>query len=235
MALTSPDSRSGQSLSTSVAATVVASDAVTANALATTLCLTSADYGLQLVESTPGAEAIAGRLGCLATNVRLCPSGTAVSRANARDTQVASRIPRHDHSSAHDRRVPRNVLMWPCGWRTLQTSWFAFSRSGLANRSTTRICRRCGPPSRKLPSISIRHARHAVAGKYDLVWDGLDNDHKPVPLGEYRITVETNQENGTYAKQTGTIRLGDSPTSITLPATTNFDAVTRAVRSHVEP
>jgi hypothetical protein len=63
------------------------------------------------------------------------------------------------------------------------------------------------------------------AGKYELVWDGLDNERKPAPLGEYRITIETNQENGTYAKQAGTITLGSSPTSITLPATTNFDAV----------
>jgi hypothetical protein len=63
------------------------------------------------------------------------------------------------------------------------------------------------------------------AGKYDLVWDGLDDNKKPVPPGTYRITVETNQEDGTYAKQTGTIEIGDSPTSVTLPATTNFDAV----------
>ena len=63
------------------------------------------------------------------------------------------------------------------------------------------------------------------AGKYDLVWDGLDNDKKPVPPGPYVITVETNQERGTYAKQSGTITIGDSPTSITLPATANFDAV----------
>ena len=35
------------------------------------------------------------------------------------------------------------------------------------------------------------------AGKYELVWDGLDNDNKPVPQGAYRITVETNQERGT--------------------------------------
>ncbi|HME98723.1 MAG TPA: hypothetical protein VKK06_02530, partial [Terriglobia bacterium] len=49
--------------------------------------------------------------------------------------------------------------------------------------------------------------------------------HKPVPLGTYRIVVETNQEHGTYAKQSGTINLGESPASITLPATTNFDAV----------
>jgi hypothetical protein len=46
-----------------------------------------------------------------------------------------------------------------------------------------------------------------------------------VPLGTYRITVETNQEDGTYARQSGTITLGQSPTSVTLPATTNFDTV----------
>jgi hypothetical protein len=63
------------------------------------------------------------------------------------------------------------------------------------------------------------------SGRYELVWDGLDNERKPVPLGTYRITVETNQEKGFYAKQTGSITLGDSPTSITLPATSNFDAV----------
>ena len=62
-------------------------------------------------------------------------------------------------------------------------------------------------------------------GKYDLVWDGMDNDGKPMPLGTYRITIETSQEHGTYAKQAGTITVGDKPTSVTLPATTNFDAV----------
>jgi hypothetical protein len=46
-----------------------------------------------------------------------------------------------------------------------------------------------------------------------------------VPPGTYRITVETAQEKGTYAKQSGTIEIGTSPASVTLPATTNFDAV----------
>ena len=63
------------------------------------------------------------------------------------------------------------------------------------------------------------------AGKYQLVWDGLDNDGNPVPQGAYRITVETNQEHGTYARQTGTIIVNESTASTTLPATTNFDQV----------
>src|SRR5438093_3738833 len=66
------DARSGQPTGTAVAATVVASDAVTANALATTLCLTKANYGLQLVESTPGAEALR-----IASGVLLPASGFA--------------------------------------------------------------------------------------------------------------------------------------------------------------
>src|SRR5262245_28802165 len=52
------DARTGQSLKNATAATVAAPDAVTANALATTLCLTNANHGFQLVESTPGAHAL---------------------------------------------------------------------------------------------------------------------------------------------------------------------------------
>src|SRR5262245_42302066 len=52
------DARNGRPLNTDVSATVAANNAVTANALATTLCLTDADYGLQLVEATAGAEAL---------------------------------------------------------------------------------------------------------------------------------------------------------------------------------
>jgi hypothetical protein len=63
-------------------------------------------------------------------------------------------------------------------------------------------------------------------GKYQLVWDGLDEEHRPTPPGPYRIVVETNQEHGVYAKQAGTITCADSPASLTLSATANFDAVT---------
>src|SRR5262249_5782503 len=52
------DARNGRSLLTGVSATVVARDAVTANALATTLCLTEAEHGFQLVKATRGAEAL---------------------------------------------------------------------------------------------------------------------------------------------------------------------------------
>jgi thiamine biosynthesis lipoprotein len=219
------DSRSGQSRSSSVAATVVASDAVTANALATTLCLTSAREGLQLVESTPGAEAMRVASGALQRTLGFArlerpsaprppastnwPPGYQVTISLPLTAPRSSKRPYVavwvDDSSG---KLVRVLSIWGDKskyWSDLATLWDHLHGHVDQFRSVTRATR--------------------SAGKYDLVWDGLDNDRQPLPLGSYRITVETNQEHGTYAKQTGTINLGDSPTSITLPATTNFDAV----------
>ena len=78
-----------------------------------------------------------------------------------------------------------------------------------------------GPPG---PFLRPSKSGHCFGG-HELVWDGLNDERKPVPPGAYRIVVETNQEHGTYAKQSGTIELGDHPTSVTLPATANFEPV----------
>ena len=219
------DSRSGQSPGTPVAATVVASDAVTANALATTVCLTSAEYGLQLVESTPGAEGLR-----VASGVLRRTSGFALlERPSASYQPASTNWPPGYHvtitlplTAVRSSKRPY-VAVWvedPAGamvrviaiwankskyYADLSVLWSRVHGNFNQFRSVTRATR---PP-----------------GKYELLWDGLDNARKPVPLGTYRITVETNQERGTYAKQSGTITLGDSPTTITLPATSNFDAV----------
>jgi thiamine biosynthesis lipoprotein len=219
------DSRSGQPPGSSVAATVVASDAVTANALATTLCLTSAHDGLRLVESMPGAEAMR-----IASGVLHRTSGFSLLERPAAPRAPAS-------------------TNWPPGYQVTITLPLTARRSSKrpyvavwvddSSGTLVRVLAIWGNQSKYLSDLStlwdhlhgkvdqFRSVTRATrsAGKYDLVWDGLDNDRKPLPLGSYRIVVETNQEHGTYAKQAGTINLGDSPTSITLPATTNFDSV----------
>jgi thiamine biosynthesis lipoprotein len=219
------DGRSGRPLRTAIAATVVAPDAITANALATTLCLTQADYGLQLVESTPGAEALrvepgvferTSGFGLLERSFSVqapvttnWPSGYHVKITLPLKTGRSTKRPYVAvWVEDSEGKLVRVLAIWGNNskyFAELSTAWNFLKRNQKQLRSVTRATR--------------------PAGKYQLEWDGLDNEHKPVPLGSYHVIVETNQEHGTYGKQSGTITLGESPASITLPATTNFDEV----------
>lgn len=48
-------------------------------------------------------------------------------------------------------------------------------------------------------------------GKYSVVWDGTDDQRKPVALGTYTIHVEAAREHGTYQLIKKTIKIGDRP------------------------
>jgi FAD:protein FMN transferase len=220
------DCRTGRAPEALVAATVVASDAVTANALATTLCVTSVEEGLRLVESTPGAEALRIESGVL---------------------QRSSGFARLEQQGGQPQQQPATAS-WPPGYRVAMT--LPLTAQGKrpyvavwvddASGNLVRGLALWGNKSKYYGDLStlwnhlhgnfdqLRSVTRATRspGRYDLVWDGLDNNKRPVPRGTYRITVETNQEHGSYAKQSGTIEIGDSPATITLPATRNFDAVT---------
>jgi hypothetical protein len=76
------DARTGRPSLTAAAATVAAPDAVTANALATTLCLASDAEGFGLVERTPGAAAL-----------RVGPAGVAERTARFRSIERPRFIP----------------------------------------------------------------------------------------------------------------------------------------------
>jgi thiamine biosynthesis lipoprotein len=219
------DPRSGLPVTTGTAATVVAPDVITANARATTLCLTKTDYGLPLVESTPGAEALRIQSGIVERTSGFARLEKPFSIQTPAATswppgyQVTVTIPLTSGRSTKrpyvavwvedsSGRLVRSLALW--GHKTkyypdLSTIWNLTRGDQKPFRSVTRATR---PP-----------------GKYELVWNGVDNENRPVHPGTYRITVETNQERGTYARQTGTIVIGESPAMITLPATANFDAV----------
>jgi thiamine biosynthesis lipoprotein len=63
-------------------------------------------------------------------------------------------------------------------------------------------------------------------GKYTVEWDGLDDQKKPVPPGEYRIFVETARERGQHITQSATIKCAGEKQTATLPASANTDAGT---------
>jgi len=220
------DPRTGRAPASAASATVIAPNAVTANALATMLCLTDIEEGFPVVESTPGAGAL-----------RIAPLAVQrTSRFALFETPVAVQAP--------------EAANWPAGYQLTMTLPLTSGRSSKrpyvavwvedSSGKLVRMLAIWGNKSKYYPDLSalwnwvVKYNRKGFAsvtratrpaGRYELVWQGLDNDNRPVPSGTYRIVVETNQERGTYAKESATIVIGDTPASVTLPATTNFDTV----------
>src|SRR6516162_8696328 len=219
------DARNGKPPVNAATATVVANDAVTANALATMLSVAGTGYGFPIVESTPGAEALRYEHGTLERT-----SGFA-----RQERPVFAQTP-----------AP---TAWPASFQLTVLLTLTFGRSSKrpyvavwvedSSGKLVRMLALWGTKSKYYPELStIWGLTHGIfspfrsvtratrpAGQYQLLWQGLDENNKPVPPGAYRITVETNQEHGTYAKESGTIVIGNGPASITLPATANFDQV----------
>jgi thiamine biosynthesis lipoprotein len=219
------DARTGQPTRAAVAATVVAPDAVTANALATTLCVSQANYGLPIVESTPGAAALR-----IAAGVAQRTAGFALLE----QTLTCHPQPGNDWPEGYQLIVTLPLTAGRSKKRPYVAVWIEDMDGALV-----KVLAFWGNNSKYNPNLSaawtllmknripIKSVSRATrsAGKYELLWDGLDNNLKPAPPGSYRVLVETHQEHGTYAKQAGVITLGSDPTSMTLPATTNFNPV----------
>ena len=49
------------------------------------------------------------------------------------------------------------------------------------------------------------------AGKYKVIWDGKDDHGKPLPAGEYTISIEAAREHGTYQNIRKQVTLSDKP------------------------
>lgn len=62
-------------------------------------------------------------------------------------------------------------------------------------------------------------------GSYKLLWDGMDEQGKPVPAGNYRIWIESNREHGTYAKESAVIACGAKASVVTTKENSEFEAV----------
>ena len=67
-------------------------------------------------------------------------------------------------------------------------------------------------------SIQYRVTRATRApGNYRVVWNGTDEQNKPVPRGTYRVVVETNRYHGVYAKASATIACGSESVVVNVP------------------
>ena len=208
-------------------ATVLAKDAVTANALSTALCVMSEAAGRKLVEQTLGAESLVveadGRVwrssgfGGFEKAVVLrhaaaaiWPKGQVVTVTLTLKAVEGYRVRRPyvavwaENMSG---KVVRNISVWAGKrrWWPDLFEWWKKTGSAGAGATVTRATR--GP------------------GRYQLMWDGLDDAGRPVPAGKYRVVVESNRENGSYAKESGVIECGVTPAKVMLKENGEFEAV----------
>jgi thiamine biosynthesis lipoprotein ApbE len=243
------DARSGLPVETGVSSTVIADDAVTANALATALCITTPDEGFRLVQSTSGAEAL--RLDASGFSWRT-PGFARMEVPVVRPISLRAGGPA-DWPSGFEMSIALTVKEGqPAGGRGGRGGFGGpfGGRGGLkrpyvavwvenAAGKLVRVLAFWADKPRYYSELSSffnatgrdQNVLYSIAratrppGGYQLLWDGLDDQRKPVPVGSYRIVVETNQEHGTYGKQSGNIDCGDAPSMLSLPATANFDPV----------
>jgi FAD:protein FMN transferase len=221
------DARTGKPPLSPASSTVIAPNAVTANALATSLCILEDREGIDLVERTPGAEAL-----------RIDPAGrTTRTTGFARRERVIKTF----------QATPSN---WPSGYEVaisltlttpdprLDRSYVAFWVEDLSGKLVRAIVLWGNKAqyhdemtsfwkiTRGDKDLLYKLTRATRApGSYRVVWNGLDDDGKPVPRGTYRIVIETNRYHGEYAKATGTIACESEPTSITLAGSVNYDTI----------
>jgi len=59
-------------------------------------------------------------------------------------------------------------------------------------------------------------------GKYQVVWDGLDDGGKPVSQGTYGFVLEVNAEHGSHEIQRGSVQCGTAAAQGTIPGATQF-------------
>ena len=193
------DPRTGRPAEGIASATVVAPTCVIANALATSLCVLTIQEGLQLVSQTPGTEcllaaadgqlwrsagfrnlerapAIEPTVPIAADAVDAWPSGYQVSISVELPVVNVTRYRRPyvavwiENSSG---KSIRSITVWgakPKYWPSLP-GWWKFAKDDMnLVKSVTRATR--------------------SPGKYDVVWDGKDDQGTNVPKGTYTVRVE---------------------------------------------
>lgn len=219
------DPRTGRSADGIASATVVACDNVTANALATTLCVLTPDEGLRLIAATPGTECLfvtaSGRqwrsLGFGKLEVPLPRIGSSCLAANAAaawpdgfQVTIAIDLPKIASPKYRKPYVAvwvedakgkpvRSLAVWGNSPKYLRDlfDWWKFAQGN--NGLIAAVARATRQP-----------------GKYTVVWDGKDDAGTAVEQGIYTVKVEVHREHGKHLIQSGKIRCETAAAKVSL-------------------
>jgi thiamine biosynthesis lipoprotein len=214
------DPRTGYPADAVASATVIAPDSVTANALATVLCVLGAEAGLRLVAEIPGAAALlidaTGREHRSPNFVHFRVPDDKKDDAKKGEAwpadyevKVKLELPamggryRRPYVAVWvedaDGKPVRTVTVWGSNQRWISTlsGWW-----------------KVGKEDKALVKAVTRATRQP--GKYEVVWDGKDDAGKALPQGTYTIKVEVHREHGKDVTQTGKLECKAEAVKLTL-------------------
>ena len=229
------DPRTGRAAAGAASATVIAADNVTANALATTLCVLSPEEGLRLVASTPGAE---------------CLLVTKDGQQRRSAGFAAYEVGRAEKVDIQDKKDESKVNPWAADFQvnvTLTLPMVAAKKYRRpyvavwvenADAKPVRTITVWGNNPRWIKDLpqwwkfakgdddlvkAVSRATRAP-GKYSLVWDGKDDKGNALSQGTYTIYVEVHREHGKLVRQSGKLTCELEPTQVTLEKNAETDA-----------
>lgn len=224
------DPRTGRSADGAASATVIARDNVTANALATTLCVLTPEEGLRLVAATPGAE-------CLLVT----KDGKELRSAGFVGLEVPIAL-QDKKDEKKEEKKEKKAEAWPDGYQVNLTLTIPnvpskkYRRPYVAiwvedaDAKPVRTITVWGNSPRWINQLpqwwkfakndeglvkAVSRATRAP-GKYSLVWDGKDDKGNLLFKGTYTVVVEVHREHGKLVRQTGKLECAAEPAQITL-------------------
>jgi hypothetical protein len=228
------DPRTGRPVEDVTGATVVAPDAATADALATILCVLPPADGLRLVATVKGAECF-----IVSADGKTCTSPgwktVAVTEGPLPTPAFVAANSGEGWPAGHIVSVTLELAMR--GKRPYVAVWVE-DAAGAPVRTLT-VWGNKGKYQKDLQTWwSLYKVRHDVikavsratrrAGRYELAWDGRDDNGRPVKPGSYTIRVEATQEDGPHKRLSGVIACDKAPATVDIPGTALVSSISIA-------
>lgn len=218
------DPRNGRPSDGVAGVAVVAGDTVTANALATALCVLSPAEGLKLIDRHPdtacmiiasdGTRHVSPNFvgSSVQGKITTSPVSTTVADAWPEGYQVTVSVELPKIDAKRYRRPYVAVWIEDDKGKTIRTlGVWGKSPKYLKDLSDWW---KIGKNDQDLVKAVAGATRGP--GKYDLVWDGKDQAGTPLPQGAYTVRVEVHREFGAHLRQTGKIECLAKPASTKL-------------------
>lgn len=230
-----------------ISASVVASHAADADAIATACLVLSPSESIALVDKLGVAARISDAAGGV-HHSSMWPTLRLAAAPAASATRVEPKIADDPNASANKRPSLPPELRWPADWEIgisyvaperrendrsadFRTPYMAVWITDEKNRSVNTPIMVGQDPDWHHDNyiwwgvngpnaeklIELRSQATALSGRYRFFWGGLDENLRPVPIGKYTLHIETSQERGKHSYRNIVLEIGHERFKKTLP------------------